>query len=122
MNVITRSGSNTFSGSFRTNFSRPSWTAETPFEVERDIERSETLSRFYEGTIGGPVVLDRLWFFNADRYQDSVTTRNLSQLGTPYDNGNNKRFELKLTGTPLVNQTVSGTFLNNPTSQTNGAL
>jgi hypothetical protein len=120
VNVVTKSGGNRFSGSFRTNFSRPSWTEETPFEKERNQTRAEDLSKFFEGTIGGPIVRDRLWFFNGNRYQDSATTLNLSEIGTAYTNGvNNKRFELKITGTPITNHTVSLGYLNSPTNQTN---
>ena len=54
VNVITKSGGNSFSGSFRSNFSRPSWTSETPFERSRNQQRSEVLAKYYEGTIGGP--------------------------------------------------------------------
>jgi hypothetical protein len=122
VNVITRSGGNQFHGSFRTNVSRPSWTDETPFEKARVpfVPRSTVLSQNYEGTIGGPVIVNRLWFFNADRYQNSKTDNVAPDVGVPYTTGtNNKRFELKLTGSPIVNHTVSGSFLNSPTEQTN---
>lgn len=120
VNVITKSGGDIFSGSFRTNLSRPSWTEETPFETERNIRRSDMLSKFYEFTVGGPILRDRLWFFNAGRYEDSVTGRTLAEVGTAYDNGvNNKRFEVKLTGTTPGYQRFSGTFVNNPTDQSN---
>ena len=33
VNLITKRGGNQFSGSFRTNFSNPAWTDETPFET-----------------------------------------------------------------------------------------
>ena len=38
INAITKSGGNTFSGSGRMNFSNPSWTTETPFEVSKTGE------------------------------------------------------------------------------------
>jgi outer membrane receptor protein involved in Fe transport len=122
INVITKSGGNQFHGSFRTNFSRPSWSDETPFEDARVpfVPRSSVLSKNYEGTVGGPVVLNRLWFFNADRYQDAQTDQIFAEFGGPYTTGTkNKRFELKLTGSPIVNHTVSGSFLNSPTEVTN---
>ena len=81
VNVITRSGSNDFHGSFRANLARPSWTEETPFERERNQTRSDVLSKTYEGTIGGPIVRDRLWFFNADRYENSTTAGVFAEIG-----------------------------------------
>ena len=115
INVITRSGSNDFHGSFRANLARPSWTEETPFERERNQTRSNVLSKTYEGTFGGPIVRDRFWFFNADRYENSTTAGVFAELGGAFTTTrDNKRFELKLTGTPIVNHTVSGSFLNNP--------
>ena len=58
VNVITRSGGNSFSGSFRSNLAKPSWTDETPFERERSQKRSDQLSRFHEATFGGPILRD----------------------------------------------------------------
>ena len=122
VNVITKSGGNTFSGSFRTNLSKASWTQETPFQRSRGQQNSTTLSKFFEGTVGGPVIRDRLWFFNADRYENSATPRTFQQTGGSYDDGrNNKRFEVKITGTPIANHRVVGTFVNNPTTSTNRA-
>lgn len=112
VNVITKSGGNDFHGAFRMNTWKPSWTDELPFET---APRADTWSRFLEGTIGGPIVRDRLWFFNADRYENSKQGRNLVDVGTPYTTGtDNKRFELKLTGTVAPNHTVSGSYLNDP--------
>jgi hypothetical protein len=120
INVITKSGGNIFSGSFRTNFYRPSWTALTPFQTSRNQTNSETLAKFFEGTIGGPIVTDRLWFFNADRFEDSAIGRALAEVGTSYDDGtSNKRFELKLTGSPYTGGTVTGTYVSNPINNFN---
>lgn len=121
VNVITRSGGNEFHGSFRANYAKPSWSVETPFENTRTppVVRGTILSKFYEGTVGGPIFRNRLWFFNADRYEVSATSRTFPELGGSYNDGvQNKRFELKLTGTPIVNHTVSGSFLTNPTENT----
>jgi hypothetical protein len=120
VNVITKRGGNDFSGSFRTNFAKPSWSDETPFEKERNQTRGDVLSKFYEFTVGGPILRDRLWFFNADRYENSQNAEVLREVGTAYNIGNkNKRFELKLTGTAANNHTFSGVYLNNATDQAN---
>jgi hypothetical protein len=122
VNVITKSGGNEFSGTFRTNLSKPSWTDETPFQDTRTPPQvnGTVLSKFFEGSIGGPIVRDRLWFFNADRYENSATPGTLAQTGGSYSTGrNNKRYEVKITGTPFANHTFSGTFVNNPLTRTN---
>lgn len=38
INVVTKSGGNVFSGSFRTNFNKPDWISRTPFEIKNDNE------------------------------------------------------------------------------------
>lgn len=112
VNVITKSGSNRFSGSYRLNFTNPSWTQETPFET---TQRADILGKVHEGTFGGPIISNRLWFFNADRYESSTGSGTFAEIGGAFSpTVNNKRFELKLTGTPITNHTVSGSFTTNP--------
>jgi hypothetical protein len=56
----------------------------------------------YEYTLGGPVMLDRVWFFTAGRLQKQESGRNTAITNIPYtfvDNG--KRFEFK--GTYAMN-------------------
>jgi len=43
--VITRSGGNTFSGSFRENLSNPAWIRETPRQVLNNISNPDLLGR-----------------------------------------------------------------------------
>lgn len=112
VNVITKSGGNRFTGSYRLSFTNPKWSDETPFET---TPRADVLGKVHEGTIGGPIVVDRLWFFNANRYEKSTTSGVFAELGGAYSpSTDNKRFELKLTGTPLVGHRISGSFTNNP--------
>ena len=55
VNAITRSGGNTFTGSFRSNLYTPNWTARTPFEKAQGTERTGALAdnTTYETTVGG---------------------------------------------------------------------
>ena len=103
VNAITRSGGNIFSGSGRINFFNPSWSTATPFEVTRGIDETahpDTLSETWEGTLGGPFVKDRLWFFTSGRYASIDGTVSLPQTGIVLPtNSLNKRGEIKLTGT-----------------------
>jgi hypothetical protein len=119
VNAITRSGGNEFRGSYRLNLRNEAWTRQTPFERERRIERPDRMSQFHEGTFGGPVLRDRLWFFAAGRFEDSELQRTFPETGLPMVTTNeNKRGEIKLTGTPFANHTITGTFINNTTNQT----
>lgn len=116
INLVTKRGGNRFSGALRVNLSKPSWSDETPLEDSRGTQRSDKLSTFTEGTLGGPILQDRLWFFTAGRRERSETQRAFQQLGTPYVSGiENDRYEIKLTGTPVANHTVQGSYVNNKT-------
>jgi hypothetical protein len=129
VNAITKSGGNSFAGSFRTNFSNPSWAAETPFErCDPEVTvapcrvntRTGKLQETYEGTFGGPIVLDRLWFFGAGRYSEISTAASLPQTNLPNTRTDkNRRAEIKLTATLAPSHTIQGGYLNNYTEQTN---
>jgi hypothetical protein len=89
VNVVTKSGGNQFSGSFRTNLYSPTWTSRTPFEVENDNERTGDISdnTTYETTVGGPIVQDRLWFFYANRRQREERSDTFAESGIAFDRG-----------------------------------
>jgi hypothetical protein len=119
VNAITRSGGNDFSGSYRLNFTDPAWTRQTPFERERDITRESDLSQVHEMTFGGPIMIDRVWFFGAGRFQDTAATDTFPETGIPVTRETtNIRGEIKGTATLWPNHTLQGTYLNNSTSQT----
>jgi Carboxypeptidase regulatory-like domain len=120
INLVTKSGGNSFSGSFRENFSKPSWISNTPFEDTNNVEHSKVLGKFYEGTGGGPIVRERLWFFTAGRYESSNTANTFTQVGTGYTTHNlNKRGQLKFTGTITPGQTLSGAYLKSSSANDN---
>jgi outer membrane receptor protein involved in Fe transport len=120
VNAITKSGGNTFSGSGRVNFLNPSWTTQTPFEVSRNTAHVDALSKIYEGTLGGPILRDKLWFFSAGRYASVDNQRTLPQTGVGLiSNSLDKRGEVKLTGSVNAGHTIQGGFLNDPSTTTN---
>jgi TonB dependent receptor len=120
ISIVTKSGGDIFSGSFRTNLTNPAWSKETPFEVANGVDRTNDVSPSYEGTFGGPILRSKLWFFGAGRYQNEVTTRALAESGVGYDfTENNKRYEVKLTATPVQNHTFTGSYLDNRERQEN---
>ncbi|MBI3049147.1 MAG: TonB-dependent receptor [Acidobacteria bacterium] len=115
INAITKSGGNVFSGTFRTNLARPSWTEETPFEKSRGTRRGDKLSKNFEYTAGGPIVTDRLWFFGAGRNQRTTGSDTFRETGIPFDTSEtNNRYQFKLTGQVVSGHTVQGSFIDNP--------
>jgi hypothetical protein len=114
VNAITKSGGNRFSGSGRVNFLNPKWSTETPFEVGRNITRPDINQQTYEGTFGGPISRDHLWFFSAGRFASVKDPRTIQESGVQVvQDDKNKRGELKLTGTIAANHTIQGGYLNN---------
>jgi hypothetical protein len=122
INVITKSGGNIFSGSYRQNFSNPKWIEETPRQLATTPPslNPDILGKTFEGTFGGPVLKDRLWFFTSGRYENNNIARTfiLSDAQTT-ENDINKRGELKFTGSPARGQTISLDYTNNSTAQNN---
>ena len=115
INVITKSGGNDFSGSYRLNMYKPSWTSVTPFERESGMEEREgdlgnNLS--HEITFGGPVIRDRLWYFYSGRFTGQEETDTFADTGIGFSRtSDEKRNQIKLTGTLAPGHTLSGNYL-----------
>jgi hypothetical protein len=108
VSTITKSGGNEFTGSFRDSLSNPNWTEKTNYAGQADP--LDQLNSTYEGTLGGRILRDRLWFFAAGRYATRDERRQTTQTNIPYDfTQDDHRYEGKLTGaiTPKHNAVVS---------------
>ena len=117
-NAITKSGGNTFSGSFRTSFANDSWRSLTPFETTQLIANPAQQLRLdktvptYETTFGGRIVRDKLWFFSAMRQQKQESTRTTVATNIPYVRTNDdKRYEGKVTYTSRPGHVLQGSYL-----------
>ena len=127
INVITRSGGNDFSGSYRLNMYKPSWTSITPFERdEGDGEPREGdlgNNLIHEGTAGGPVVRDNLWFFYSGRRSRREASETFNDTAIGYDQTSaNDRNQIKLTGTLAPGHTLSGSYMLNQTESTDSTF
>ena len=119
VNAVTKSGGNDFSGSLRLNLSNASWTDYTPYETSRKITHADKINKVYEGTLGGPIMKDRIWFFGAMRRADTLDTVTMQLSGQKFDQPNkNRRYEVKFTGRPAANHTLQGTYTSNSTETT----
>ena len=95
VNMITKSGGNSFSGSFRTTFNNDAWRALTPFPTDRTVDK---IAPIYEGTLGGPIRRDKIWFFGAGRFTKPETSQTLSVTGVNYTTSTDeRRYEGKVT-------------------------
>jgi hypothetical protein len=120
--AVTKSGGNSFSGSFRTTFANDSWRSFTPFESTElilnrarkpsDLKLDSTVPT-YEATVGGPLQRDELWFFGAMRSQVQKSQRTTTTTNIPYTFTNDEqRYEGKLTYTPRPGHSVQGSYFN----------
>ena len=114
VNMTTKSGGNRFSGSYRTTFTSDHWRALNPIEKGLAADpRAKAIVPAFEGTLGGPVLRDRLWFFSAGRYQNNTISRTTPFTNTTYGYGEKeRRMEAKLTYTPLAGQTLRFAYEN----------
>jgi len=81
VNMITRSGTNQFHGSLLHNFQHEAFSSRDPF-LPGTTPKPEIRFNQFGGSIGGPVLRNRLWFFGTyEGYrEDSGVTR---QMNTP---------------------------------------
>ena len=111
VNLVTKRGGDLFSGSLRTNLSNPSWTDETPFEKANNQTRLDTMNRYHEGVLGGPVQRGKFWFFIAGRTEETTSDLTLPQTAAPFEQTDEaRRWEVKLTATPWANHTLQGQY------------
>jgi len=100
VNMITKSGGNNFSGSFRTTFDNDAWRSLTPIPTDQTIDK---ITPTYEATLGGPIMRDKIWFFGAARYTKPERNRTLNTTLVNYSTSTDeRRYEAK--GTYALNQ------------------
>ena len=120
VNMITKSGGNEFSGSFRVNLNKGTWHGKTPLTTTQ----SDTLDKTYEATLGGFIWRDKIWFFAAGR---DNTTNGTGQTYNPepqyitnFSTGTTeKRYEGKLTVSPSSSHRIVGSYIKRDRSWTN---
>ncbi len=109
VNVVTKSGGNLFSGSFRDSLINDNWRALTPFAADRKVD---DVLPAYEYTLGGPVRHDRLWFFTAGRFQEIKEGRTTAITNLPYTFSNQlRRYEGKGTYSATSNHRFEGAYI-----------
>lgn len=129
VNTVTKSGGNELSGSLRDSLSSPSWSAQSPAGESRE----SSISHVWEGTFGGYVLRDRLWFFTSGRWAKNDQSRQTTAI-PPFAtnpvtsagpvtsfamNNDQKRWEGKLTALLGNEQTVDASYFGIQTDAAN---
>jgi hypothetical protein len=138
VNAITKSGGNDFEGSLRDSMSNPNWTSKSA-----DIFRSGTAAEcapapsgcpirqqasdpindrneIYEGTFGGRIIRDRLWFFAAGRSAKTNNPGFFTNTTTSFSRPTeDQRVEAKLTAAITSRHNLVGSYVNAPVEQIN---
>jgi outer membrane receptor protein involved in Fe transport len=70
INAVTKSGTNDFKGTLRSELSNQAWNSSTPLNEDRENK----LNKVYQGTLGGSILRDHLWFFGGLRKIPSQVT------------------------------------------------
>jgi len=104
VNTITKSGTNRLALSMRAGFTNDNWRALTPFGGDRTVNRRmPTL----EATLGGPLRVNRLWYFGALKLDKTEQNRLLPYSRVSYVyGGTQQHYEGKLTWSPTAKHTV----------------
>jgi outer membrane receptor for ferrienterochelin and colicin len=107
VNMVTKSGGNRFSGSFRDSLSNDAWRALRPM----GDTKTSTVVPAYEVTFGGPIKKDMLWFFVDGRYQNNKAQRVLDYTNLSYPwSQSDKRYEAKGTYALNSQNTVKASY------------
>ena len=110
--VITKSGTNVFHGSGNYFFQNANLVADN-----KNSDNLEFSTFDAAGTIGGPILRDRAWFFASYRRverEDDVTTLDTQEFMRTVKNEQDQGYA-KATWAPTRSDSVSFTFLNDPT-------
>jgi hypothetical protein len=113
---ITKSGGNEFTGSIRDTLNNDAWTADSQLQT---VESLDEILPVYEGTLGGRIIRDRLWFFTAGRYFTQDRQNTFISSSVPFTSGREEtRFEGKLTAQITPKHNVVGSYLKVQTDET----
>ncbi len=127
VNVITKSGGNRFSGSFRDSLYNDDWRAKVTGNDDHAFTTDTKVDRVisqYEYVLGGPIQRDRLWFFTAGRFRNAPVGRNtVAPLSIPYTfEDRSQRYEGKLTYSLNPSHRMDGTYTKVVQKEVNGTF
>ena len=121
MNVITKSGTNRFEGSFKSIQTNDAWNA--PNKTFNQVtgaslarNRTDKNNYRYSATLGGPIWVDRIWFFGAYEWAKTVTAAAQTTVSNENYSASQqiKLPNYRLTAQITPTQTVFGKYAEDP--------
>ena len=117
VSTVTKSGSNTVSGSVRVGISNDQWRALTPYRGDATLNRRVPA---WEFTLGGPIVKNRLFYFGAGQLTHTEQSRTLSYTRQSYPYGDREqRYQAKLAWSMRPTQTLRVDYFGIRSTRTN---
>jgi hypothetical protein len=125
VNVVTKSGGDSVSGSFRETLTNDHWRALVPRRQGDVFANDSKLNKVvptHEYTLGGPILTERLWYFTAGLLQQQETNRQLLVTNIPYVfTDRTRRYEAKATFALDASHRFQGAFTRNNRDLLNNA-
>lgn len=118
VSTVTKSGGNEFSGSLRASLTNDDWTEKSGFATQ--VDPIDATNSAYEGTLGGRIIRDRLWFFAAARSEERETGSQTFDTAIPYDTTrDDQRIEGKLTWRITDQHSLVGSYIDSDLERQN---
>ncbi len=119
VNVVTRSGTNSYRGTLRYDirdekFDAPNYFA--PRDANGDRTKPPLEFRNFEGALGGPIIRNKLFFFGGQQYKTINRYTNPSRQTLPTTAELNGDFSLRLRGADGIVGTADDGVLRDPTT------
>lgn len=101
VNAITRSGTNEFNGEIRAEYQPADFVSDNKNSAVQNTRDRELLA----GSLGGPLLRDRLWFYGSINMPSLTTTERRNNLGAvPDEDLETDEYFGKITANPVPNQ------------------
>ncbi len=118
VSTLTKSGGNEFSGSLRDTMTNQAWTKRAPWPDQ--LANLNHTNHAFEGTLGGFLWKDRLWFFAASRNAQSTVRRFTSLTNVAYPTtSHDERWEGKITDQITPHHTLIVSYAKTALAETN---
>lgn len=118
VSTLTKSGGNQFRGSLRDTVTNSAWTKRTPWPVAANP--LDKINHAVEGTLGGFVLKDRLWFFAAARKAEASLGSFTALTVIPYRiDSHEGRQDVKVTQQITARHLLIASYIRTSLEETN---